>query len=472
MDAYGGFIFTCSAEDEKETLLRFIRNYNSCSVTMNNPELRLGIIEVCMFSFDQKDIHYAALMRRAKEVASARYCLKFLKFVKIYPVSFSDLESVFSTHFIHKELFPSDLVTGIEAYIIRTTNSLGKRLQPNTWEDIVAYLKKHSSKQAQDLDDLEKIRQLSHQRYSSIGFNILKQEKDATLLALKLFGADYDNILTSWFTQSDQPDLYLQGLEGYQKAREDDTIINDIIQSASKIAPEVQLKMISSSITGMIRVPKSNGQIITIVNANRNKIEDTTGVDLVYYNHSYRSHVMVQYKMMEAELTQTGMEFGQELTSSKKKRSSKPKIDKREFCYRPDDKFKNQVKQMKRLLSLSSDNNNTTDALAYRLNNNCFFFKLCESFEFEPISSDLVQGLYLPLDYMEMLLQSPNTDGPRGGKRITYTNAGRHFSNTLFMDLLQEGLIGSSPNTSKAIYDEILNSLSEGRSLTLAWEDL
>jgi hypothetical protein len=73
---------------------------------------------------------------------------------------------------------------------------------------------------------------------------------------------------------------------------------------------------------------------------------------------------------------------------------------------------------------------------------------------------------------METLLQSPNTNGPRGGKRITYANAGRHFSNTLFMDLLQEGLIGSSPDASKAIYEEIHNSLSEGRSLTLAWEDL
>ena len=41
MDAYGGFIFTCSGEDEKETLTRYIRNYHSCSVTMNNPELHL-----------------------------------------------------------------------------------------------------------------------------------------------------------------------------------------------------------------------------------------------------------------------------------------------------------------------------------------------------------------------------------------------------------------------------------------------
>jgi hypothetical protein len=467
MDAYGGFIFTCSSEEEEQTLSHYIQNYNSCSVAMNNHELLLGTIELCLFSLDHQSIHYAALMRRSKQVASAKYCLKFLKFAKISPVPLSDLESIFYFYYTQTELFPSDTDTSMEAHITRTTNSVGKRLQPNIWKEIIAYLKKHSSKQAQDLDDLEKIRQLSHQRYSSIGFNILKQEKDATLLALRLFGADYDNILTSWFTQNQQPDLYLQGLEGYHRAREDDTIINDIIQSAKKITPGIE--NIHSSITGTISIPRSNGQIITIMNANRNKIEDTTGVDLVYYNHSYRSHVMVQYKMMEVEFKQADQ---QELISSKKSSSNKPKFDKKEFCYRPDEKFKSQIEQMRRLQSLSSEGENTTDSLAYRLNNNGFFFKLCESFEFEPMSSDLAQGLYLPLDYMEMLLQSPNTNGPRGGKRITYANAGRHFSNTLFMDLMQEGLIGSSPNASKIIHNQIHNSLSEGRSLTLAWENL
>ncbi len=468
-EAYGGFIFTCSNEEEEKTLSRFIQKYSSCSVAMNTNELQFGTIELCLFSFDHQFIHQAALIRRSKEVASATYCLKFLKFAKIHPLPLNDLESIFSMNYIQKELFPSDTDTSIEAYIIRTTSSFGKRLPSNIWKEIVAYLKKHSPKQAQDLDDLEKIRQLSHQHYSSIGFNVLKQEKDATLLALKLFGADYDNILTSWFTQNDQPDLYLQGLEGYQKAREDDTIINDIIQSASKIAPELQLQKIRSSITGKITVQRSNGQIITIVNANRNKIEDTTGVDLVYYNHNYRSHIMVQYKMMELEQKPMEMEFKQEQTSSKKKRSSKSKVDKKEFFYRPDNKFKNQVEQMKHLQSISLESEAVADALAYRLNDNCFFFKLCESFEFEPMASDLVQGLYIPLDYMEVLLQSPNTNGPLGGKRIIYTNVGRHFSNTLFIDLLQEGLIGSSPSASKAIYDEIQNSLSQGRSLTLAW---
>jgi len=394
-----------------------------------------------------------------------------LKFAKVSNTSLSILEDILTEHSTQTELFPATTDSGLEAHIIRTSNSNGKRIQPLVWEKIIEYLKNSSPKQAQDLDEFERIRRLSHRRYSSVGVNILKQEKDVTLLALKLFGADYDNILSSWFTQDEQTDVYLEGLEGNHKVREDDTIINDILQSASKIAPEMQLKKLRSSIKGMIRARRSNGQVITIVNANRNHIEDSTGADLVYYNHAYHSHVMVQYKMMDINISE---KTEKETASSPK--MSKRKTYKKEFYYRPDmgpeGKFTKQIERMKHVQSLASKNEDNADTLGYRLNNNCFFFKLCESFEFEPMSSELAPGLYLPLDYMEQLLQSPSTDGPLGGKRITYANAARHFSNSLFIDLMKEGLIGSSPGASNTIYEEIHNSLSEGRSLTLAWEGL
>jgi hypothetical protein len=38
-----------------------------------------------------------------------------------------------------------------------------------------------------------------------------------------------------------------------------------------------------------------------MINVNRTPIEKTMGADLVYYDNTYRSHVMVQYKMMTTE---------------------------------------------------------------------------------------------------------------------------------------------------------------------------
>jgi len=190
MADYGGVIFMCSNVDEAATLLHYIGSYHSCSVTMNNPELQLGVIELCLFSFDQQSINHVALMRRAREVASGRYCLKFLKFAKVSNTSLSILEDILTEHSTQTELFPATTDSGLEAHIIRTSNSNGKRIQPLVWEKIIEYLKNSSPKQAQDLDEFERIRRLSHRRYSSVGVNILKQEKDVTLLALKLFGAD------------------------------------------------------------------------------------------------------------------------------------------------------------------------------------------------------------------------------------------------------------------------------------------
>src|SRR5579883_1103337 len=137
MADYGGFLFTCSGEEEIETLSQHIRNYRSCSVPMSNPQVELGVIELCLFSFDRQFVSFVALMRRAREIASAKYCLKFLKFVEIHAVSFSSLESIFTEHFIQTEHFPSDTDISLEAHIISTPTSKGKRIQSHVRSEII-----------------------------------------------------------------------------------------------------------------------------------------------------------------------------------------------------------------------------------------------------------------------------------------------------------------------------------------------
>jgi hypothetical protein len=70
-------------------------------------------------------------------------------------------------------------------------------------------------------------------------------------------------------------------------------------------------------------------------------------------------------------------------------------------------------------------------AATYRLHSKACWIKLCKPEPFQPLESDLVPGMYLPLDYYEQLAESPTTLGPRGGRVITYDNVGRWVSNTL-----------------------------------------
>jgi hypothetical protein len=193
------------------------------------------------------------------------------------------------------------------------------------WQHFIAYVKAKRPKQAQDIDDLEQLRLLSHQQLDSIGYNVIKQEKEAVLLALKLFGADYQDILSDWVADPTSPVPYLSGLNKGNRAFEDRAIEHDIVNSAKKIVPDALLKDFDSSVKGLFRIKKKNGDTLSMINVNRVALEETTGADFIYYDNTYRSHIMIQYKMMTTEELKRENEKGK---NGKKKEPKKRKKQK------------------------------------------------------------------------------------------------------------------------------------------------
>jgi hypothetical protein len=108
--------------------------------------------------------------------------------VKVLPILIS-LEEIADPLF-----FPSAYIA-LKPHMLRSTSDEETRMSVDLWERLVTYVKTERPKQADDIDKLEQLRQLSNQRFDSIGYETIKQEKEATLLALKLFGANYDNII-------------------------------------------------------------------------------------------------------------------------------------------------------------------------------------------------------------------------------------------------------------------------------------
>src|SRR5207249_9096367 len=104
----------------------------------------------------------------------------------------------------------------------------------------------------------------------------------------------------------------------------------------------------------------------------------------------------------------------------------------------------------------------------YRLHAGFFFFKLCPAELLDPRSTEMIRGMYFPLDYWEILDKSPQILGKGGGKCITYDNSGRHFSNSEFIPLVQSGWIGSRTLTSDAITEYVNQALNADRSVMLA----
>lgn len=192
----------------------------------------------------------------------------------------------------------------------------------------------------------------------------------------------------------------------------------------------------------------TNGEeYLTILNCNRQPLERTLGVDLIYYNHRFDSFVLVQYKRM---------------TEGK---HGWPE-------YRPDNdqshakEIRRMVEADKILRALPNSGNRDTDA--FRLSARPFYVKLCEPKAKASLDAGMVSGMYLPLGLWRRLLDSPAVRGRRGGVTITWDNCARRFNNGEFTNLLRHGWIGSAAGQSKEITRIIEDVLGSGHMLVLA----
>ena len=178
------------------------------------------------------------------------------------------------------------------------------------------------------------------------------------------------------------------------------------------------------------------------MNANRHKIEETLGVDLIMYHHSFKSYVLIQYKRLVKD--------GDILS------------------YRPIDK--SYIDEIKRMEEFQEKNVTLKDATAndFRLNNEFFYFKLCQSQIKNPLATEMISGMYLPLSYWKILLNSDITLGERGGRLLSYSNVKRYITNTFFIELVQDGWVGSQLSDTEAVTQIIQEAIAGNRSVILA----
>lgn len=135
------------------------------------------------------------------------------------------------------------------------------------------------------------------------------------------------------------------------------------------------------------------------------------GVDLVYHLAPVNGFVLVQYKKLVGDTTAV------------------------------DDRFRRQLARMRRIDALGASPRKSAD---HRLGSrtSCFV-KLARSQEFDPTADQMMQGMYLPLDFVDLLLADGSATGARGGASLGYGNVDRHLTNTQFTQLV--GAAGSAP---------------------------
>lgn len=262
-------------------------------------------------------------------------------------------------------------------------------------------------------------------------------EHEAVAAALRLAGFDEAEREEKIAWNPSERRLTASFLDGLNAVplREDTMIQNDL-----QVVPGFE--RLDQTKFGAVRFENEDTRLI-LIHANHQRLEETLGVDLIYYNDTFHSFVCVQYKAMEQEHAGAVFRF-------------------------PQDDLTKEIARMDAALELLGAVARNPEPHGFRLSDNPFFLKFCPRVVFEPDKPDLIRGMYLPIDYWRILEQHPATLGPRQGRRLTFENAGRHFDNTGFINLVSKGWIGSNTAQS-AVLGDIVNAILAGqRSVTLA----
>jgi hypothetical protein len=295
----------------------------------------------------------------------------------------------------------------------------------NQWDEIVSSLIKVDSNNRKLLDSIL----TKNIKYDKTNRNyIVATERDAIGLVLRVADLDTElNDIVKWnITDCDTPH-FLKNLRSLN-LREDQLIINDFTCFGD-------LKVIKEYKNTVCTL--SNGRNkVSIIYTNRTSLENNIGVDLIYYDHNYQTFIFVQYKRLVEE--------------------------NKNYVYRANSD-KSLIKEIERMNNLKTCMIEDRDD--YRINNEIFYFKFCKEKQ-EIYTKDLCQGFYLPKDFFDLIYNRQKKEN----KSIifSYDIVGRYLSNTLFIELIKSGLIGSKSVNADSISKIINEILESGKSLILA----
>jgi hypothetical protein len=310
----------------------------------------------------------------------------------------------------------------------------GGLLPPKTFQELLNVILEVAPEITSMLSAYSEARQKRVQQLSEKARGILAEQKEAVATAMSITGIDREELLNWDVTGEAPPTSFLDGLSQV-RLREDPMVVND-----SLVIPGFE----AVKNTPFNSVVFENDQRkLTVFITNRQPLEKQLGVDLIYYNETFKAFLMIQYKAMEKEGNETIYRF-------------------------PNDQLTEEITRMKEVLSELQKCDPNTEADGYRLSENPFFLKLCPRIVFDPDNIGLIKGMYLPLGYWDFISEDISLIGPKGGKRISYANARRYFDNTAFIDIAASAWVGTTISQSAELAVLVRSTLEAGRSVVFA----
>src|SRR5262249_5249393 len=151
----------------------------------------------------------------------------------------------------------------------------------------------------------------------------------------------------------------------------------------------------------------------------RKPLESVLGIDLLIYMSLYKAYILIQYKMME---------------SSDKLRGK--------WSYSIDDHLRNQLAAMNRAAARFGRGASPVPVPDWRLSEEVFFWRFCESTRLSDAEGSLVHGITLGRTHLDSFINLPESTQLGAAARIGYGNCHRYLSTSQFVDLAKDGWIG------------------------------
>lgn len=422
-DRRGGFLIHFD-EQQRAILLRERSDLEvGFSDALSGADWHVRQWEVCGLMFEPDTITHWALAQKGKGVATGKFRVEFLE---VTPTSIS-LPVV------------EQLIGSLSRFIVRVRSGNGGSVPSRIWIRLKEVLKEVDPKSWAILERLERLRDQGDEPINRPGAEQVAQQKDAVGVALDVFdgsGGLRRQTLRAWTVpEGDRLESFLSGVDGVS------TIEDQVVAHDASVFPGERRKR--HTVIGTVF--RLQDRSLEVFNVNRTAIENSLGVDLLYRNDEFDAWTLVQYKLMEGH-----------------------RQDGEGLHYRPDAAFDKELQRMREFRAGRPDHWVVGDEpVSYRLCGDGFYFKLCSRVQLESLSDKLLPGMYLPRQYVECLLATGAASGPRGGRAITFENAGRHVSNTLFAELVRDAWIGTRGLSSQTVGEILREGVSSGRALVI-----
>ncbi len=312
----------------------------------------------------------------------------------------------------------------------------GGLLTPRAFEEVIDLVARLAPETRPSLDRFSKSTRQRVSELSSEARGTLAYQKESIATALHMAGMDREP-LAHWTLETDgEPKSFLEGLP-QARLREDPMVVHDMMHVPG-------YEFLDKVAIASAAVFEDGDNRLTVVLANRLPLEEQTGCDLIYYNETFNAFVMVQYKAMEPD-------------------------DKEGSIFRfPETQLTAEIARMDTFLEELAKVGTSNDVKDFRLNSDPFFLKFCPRIQFDPDSTGVTKGMCIPLSYWKRLEVDKSLMGPKGGRRLAYSNVGRYFDNTSFATMIKGAWVGTTIPQSKLLEDWMRDVISSGRSVTFA----